>query len=340
MSRLGMFVKMAAFAASVSLLPGGVLAQDVCAPALSAALKDTMTKHGVYYLADRLKWDYEGVSYSSLSDRQKQEFGLVYDQLDLDFTSDQASTEEKFNAFTQKYQTRTDRYSSESISVSNIKDKQIEEWGKCIQYTQSDLFIAFDPAGTRKHVTVQIRYTGAVPIEFQGVETYNMSCSHNGAPVLPETRMQLHTQMITLNCSRNMAIYEMGGLTSEYYPDASVTVKTIEGSSRYEFVSMIDGPAKTKFEAVDRSIVDVSVDARERIGVVQTQLDRMKAALGSWPSEVSKGPTMGANVSGHGGTSLCPNGTYMVGMSYVGARGAHCDGCVATFTPICRALNR
>lgn len=340
MSRLGLLVKMTAFTSSLSFFAGGSLAQDICAPALSSALKDTMTKHGVYYLADRLKWDYEGVSYSSLSDRQKQEFGLVYDQLDLDFTSDEASTEEKFNSFTQNYNARTDRYSSESIAVSNIKDKLVEEWGKCVQYTHSNLFIAFDPAGTRKHVTVQVRYTGGVPTEFQGVETYNMSCSHNGTPVLPDTRLPLHTQMITLNCARDRAVYQMGGLTSEYYPDASVTVKTIEGASRYEFVSMIDGPAKTKFEAVDHSIADVSVDARQRIGLVQTQLDLMKAALGSWTSEATQGPTLGAGVSNYGGTSLCPSGAYMVGMSYVGAQGSHCNGCVATFTPICRAINR
>lgn len=339
MSRLGNITRISAFI-TAAMFGHSASAQDVCAPALNAALKDTMTKHSAFYMADALKWQYDGVSYSSLSERQKTEFGLMYDSLDLDFTSDGASAEEKYNAFIQRYEAQTERHSSEYITVSNIRDKLVEEWGKCRQYVDAKLFIAFDPAASRRHLTVQLRYMTGTATEFQGVETYNMSCMHNGIPVLPDTKMPLHTQMITLNCVREYDDYQIGGVTTEFFPEASVTVKTIEGSSRYEFVSMIDGPAKTKFEAIDHSIADVSVDARQRVNGVQTNLDLLSTALGSWSSTATQGARVGANRTNYEGTSQCPQGQYVVGVGYGGAQGSHCNGCVATYYVICRPLNR
>lgn len=313
--------------------------EDICGPALSSSLKGLIVKYSSYSVADQLKWEYSGKSWDSLSEEEQSSFILTYDTLGLDFGQSGSSDKEKYDEFIAKYEAKTNRAGEEAIQVSNVHDGLIREWGKCIDATRNDLFIKFDPATSQKHITVQVQAKTESPLELQGASTYNMTCNHDGVPFVEDTKMELHTRVITISCVRTSSQYEIGGLLTEYYPDASVTIKTSGGSGRFEFVSMVDGPAMSKFDSIDKIIGDNYIYAVNQFNSTNTSIERLRSVLGTWGGSVTVGQYIGAPRGGST-SSTCASGSYMIGVEISEAAGDHCDGCVAGLKPVCRPLNR
>jgi len=96
---------------------------------------------------------------------------------------------------------------------------------------------------------------------------------------------------------------------------------------------MVDGPARSRFELVDRNIASVSHNA-------DVALTNLKTALQNWtPGDPKGAKRLGG--SDDRGISTCEPGEYAVGVHIWGSPGStkYCIGCVDGIQVLCRKLN-
>lgn len=303
---------------------------DVCEKIIQHGLNNISLKTNVEASTDRLYWRFCDEKYESMSEAKKLEFGVTIKAIPFSLGAEGSSDAEKFSKFCGDYRSSTDRFSSQSIYTNQMHDKAVDAWRSCIETTRRQMFIDFRIPTNQLYADVSLKYTGpSGKTMFNGVETSGLNCTFNGSPIDASSTFEITPAEKQIRCERNGSPQEIGGVKANYFPDGGITVKTDAGNSSIEFVSMIEGPARTRFELVDKNIADVA-----------SQIGTLRTSLRKWPD----GGNVGGNGIGSGddrGASMCPEGHYAVGVNIWGARGPvkYCIGCVDGIQIICRPLN-
>lgn len=272
--------------------------------------------------------------YSSLSEEKKTEFGLSLKSLSMNLGSGKSgSSEQQHSKFCGDYRTLTTRTSRENWFSSKMHDKAIDAWRTCIQTTQRQLFVDFETPTNERYTDISMKYTGpAGPVRFNGVELYQMTCTSDGKPVDAGTKFALSPASKALHCERKSLQQTIGGVQSNYYPPAGLTIKTDAGNSSYEFVEMIDGPAREKFRQVETQISKVAERADNSL---ETFSNFLSSKWSLQKETILARTEASPNVLQE---RKCDEGQYVVGLRVQGGLAAHCNGCVAHTELICRPL--
>lgn len=303
---------------------------DVCSRIIDHGMNNIAMRTSSVALADRVYWKFCDESYGNMSDSKKAEFGVTIKAIPFNASGEQFSASQKWARFCGTYKTSTDFTSNESLLTSKMHDRAIDAWRSCITMTQANMFIDYRIPASQRYADIFVKYTGPTgSTNFNGVESTGFVCKSNGQDVNSSTKMIITTAETAIRCERQSVTQDVGGVTSEYFPDGGITVKTDAGNASSEFVAMVEGPGKTRFAQVDTQIAGVRAD-----------VGRLSDQLLKWGSE---GETRGNAVGGGdpAGTTQCPTGQYMVGFQYWGSgrNTRYCIGCANGFQVICRPLN-
>jgi hypothetical protein len=303
---------------------------DVCGRLIDHGLYNISSKYSSYALADRVYWRFCDERYENMSESKKAEFGVTIKGLPFTAAGNATSNSETWSRFCGTYKTSTDINSSQSAFTARMHDRAIDAWRSCTTAAASGMTIDYRIPANQKYADVFLRYTGpSGTTKFNGIESLGFVCSLNGTQIGPGSAFDITPAETALRCERQSITQNVGGVTSDYYPDGGITVKTAAGNASAEFVAMVDGPAKNRFEQVDTSIAGVRND-----------MNIQAARLLSWPSgDAVRGNKLGWG--NHGGAAACPAGSYMVGFDYWVAPPSirFCVGCGSGIQPICRPIN-
>lgn len=321
-----------AVALLVAIVPSIASAQeDVCSKLIDHGLNNIALRTSSQSFTDRLYWRFCDEKYESMSDSKKVEFGVTIKSIPMNLGLDSAEASQKHAKFCGDYRTATDRNSQEAVYTNVMHDKAIDAWRSCIEVTRKQMFIDFRIPPNQKYVDIAMKYTGpASPINFNGVETTAFTCTMNGQPVGPASVVQLGSSEKQLRCERQGMVQTIGGVNSTFYGDAGITVKSDAGNGSVDFISMIDGPARSRFEQVD-----------VKIGQVQANVDSLSQRLAAWSPEDLRGNPSGGG-GDYKGATVCPTGSYVTGVEWWGAPHStkFCIGCLSSMRVLCRPLNR
>ena len=323
----------AASVAIGSIISGSTLAQqtgDVCGRIVDHGLNNVVLRTSALSLADRTYWDYCDEKYENMSDSKKAEFGITIKGVPFSGKAAGASAREQHSKFCGTYKASTDMHSQEALMTSRMHDRAIDAWRSCVTALNSGMSIDFRIPANQRYADIFLRYTGPTgQTNFNGIESTGFSCSINGDTVGPGSKLAITPAETAIRCERQFITQDVGGVTSEYFPDGGITVKSDAGNSSTEFVAMVEGPAKNRFSQVDT-----------RIAGVRASLNELSGNLLNWDAS---DPTRG-NKIGWGNASestVCPAGQYAVGFQTWIAPGniKYCIGCGSGFQVICRPLN-
>ncbi|GEM_PF-5930696 len=305
-------------------------ASQVCGRIIDHGLNNISMRTSGHALADRTYWNFCDESYERMSDAKRAEFGATIKGIPLSASGDSQSTSERHRKFCGDYKTSSDVSSQEALMTSRMHDRAIDAWRSCVTAQTSGMLIDFRIPANQRYADIFLKYTGPTgQTNFNGIESTGFTCKVNDSPIGPGSKLPLSPAETAIRCERQFITQDIGGVTSEYYPDGGITVKTDAGNSSTEFVAMIDGPAKNRFSQVDTQMAGI----RNDLGTLST-------SLLSWnTSDPQRGNMIGGG--DESGTTTCPTGQYAVGFQYWGAPRhiRHCVGCASGFQIICRPLN-
>ncbi|WP_282297714.1 hypothetical protein [Stenotrophomonas sp. PS02289] len=281
-------------------------------------------------LADRTYWDFCDESYESMSDAKKAEFGITIKGIPFSGKGEGSSSRETHAKFCGTYKASTDVSSQESLLTSRMHDRAIDAWRSCVTAQSTGMSIDFRIPSNQRYADIFLRYTGASGhTNFNGIESTGFSCTINGSPVGPGSKLVVTPAETAIRCERQFITQDVGGVTSEYFPDGGITVKTDAGNSSAEFVSMVEGPARNRFSQVDTQIAGVRAD----VLILSTNLLEWNN------TEPVRGNKIGWGDPAE--TAMCPPGHYAIGFQSWKSPPPikYCIGCASGFQLICRRLN-
>lgn len=307
-------------------------AEDVCSRIIDHGLNNIALSTNAEAFADRLYWRFCDEKYENMMDHKRTEFGVTIKSIPLNLGGEASSSSQKHAKFCGDHKITTDRRSDTAIYTAKLHDRAIDAWSNCVALTQRSLFIDFRVPQSQKYMDVTLKYTGPSPTSFTGVEAEGFTCKRSGQEIDASATFQLGPAEDHLRCERDYAELEVAGVTSNYYAASGVTIKTQAGNSAIEFVPMLEGPARSRFEQIDASIAGL-----------HRSVGNLSLSLASWGQGESQANRIGAQQGGSNwGVTKCPAGQYMVGVEGWGAPRptGYCVNCGWAMRAICRPINQ
>lgn len=326
----------------LAMIPAAAQASgDICNAWADHGIRNIYQRLTAESATDSVFWKFCDEKYESLTDSKKAEFGVTIKAVPFNFGAETSSDSQKHAKFCGDYKTSTNRMGQEAVYASQLNAKAIDAWTRCVELTQKkEMFIDFRVHANQKIVEIALRHTGPVPaggkLSFNGVEISGFTCSRDGEEIGPATKFDIDTSVKLIKCERQGVDQDIGGVKSTFYGDAAVTVKTDAGNGSMDFVPMVDGAARGRFEQVDANIAEnrqkAADDLKAAIAALQTR-------LGKWGSTAKSGNLRGSAAIPKG-TTQCADGYYVVGVTTWAPETSHCVGCVHGIRVECRPINR
>lgn len=311
----------------VSLATSAFGQDNNCNALLNHGVENTQLSSTDYDFLSSVADEYCNMEYSSLDSKKSASFGAVVKSIPVSLTGNASDTKTKHSNFCRNFSSLTVAKTSQFAKTSTIFQGALNAWNRCQELDAKELSITPRFTADNRSVSFTMFTRSSATFVFTGVDTIGATCTIAGKTVGPNEHKALNSTATVMQCVRNSQRIPLQNDLVDYFPAASVVLKTGEGSTLIEFAEMINFPGRDRFAQLRAEIAGTKS--------LISQFSKNFASTTGQPSDVIKESR--AAVGGQWNElQFCPAGTYVSGISTFDAdTGSKCPPCISHVRVTC-----
>lgn len=298
-----------------------------CNALLNHGIENTQLISTDYDFLSSVSDEYCSMEYSSLDSKKSASFGAVVKSIPISLTGNASDNKTKHSNFCKNFSSLTVAKTNQFAKTSTIFQGALNAWNRCQELDAKELSITPRFTSDNRSVSFTMFTRSSASFVFTGVDTISATCTIAGKKVGANEHKLLNSTATVMQCVRSSQRIPLQNDLVDYFPPASVVLKTGEGSTLIEFAEMINFPGRDRFAQLSAEIAGTksllsqfSKSFATTTGQTTDVIKESRAAIGGQWNELQ----------------FCPAGTYVSGISTFDAdTGSKCPPCISHVRVTC-----